>query len=255
MAATTARDAGARAGRFYVSMAGACALIAFGSFAETYWLQLPAGTFVGAPIIHVHAVLFSGWTLLLLSQTVLVANGRLEHHRAWGLAGVALASAMVWVGLATAVYGLKEGLARGHGDGARAFLIVPVTAIGMFAAFFAAAIANLARPEWHKRLIMVASVTILQAAVARLIFVLKTGGGPGQRPGLGSPTVAQALGPALLVELLLFAGVAYDWRTRGRPHPAYLIGIAITAAVAVLRIPASETTAWRSIAEFLGGFA
>jgi hypothetical protein len=56
---------------FYVGMAAACVLIAFESFAGTYWLQLPAGTFVGSPIIHLHAVLFSGWTILLLSQTIL----------------------------------------------------------------------------------------------------------------------------------------------------------------------------------------
>jgi hypothetical protein len=32
---------------FFVWMAGACALVAFGGFAPTFWLQLPAGTFVG----------------------------------------------------------------------------------------------------------------------------------------------------------------------------------------------------------------
>src|SRR5216683_1634767 len=79
---------------FYVWMAAACALVAFGGFAPTYWLQLPAGTFVGPPLLHLHGALFSAWTLLLLSQTVLAANGRLGHHRAWGLVGIALASAM-----------------------------------------------------------------------------------------------------------------------------------------------------------------
>jgi hypothetical protein len=81
---------------FYVWMAVVCALVAFGGFAPTYWLQLPAGTFVGSPLVHIHGALFSIWTLLLLSQTLLVANGRLNNHRAWGLAGISLATSVRW---------------------------------------------------------------------------------------------------------------------------------------------------------------
>ena len=58
-----------------------------------------------------------------------------------------------------------------------------MTAIGLFAGFFIAAIANINRPEIHKRLIMLATISLLQAAVARVFFVLVTGGGPGRGPG------------------------------------------------------------------------
>ena len=34
---------------FYVWMAVACLLVAFGGFAPTDWLQLPAGTFCAGP--------------------------------------------------------------------------------------------------------------------------------------------------------------------------------------------------------------
>src|ERR1700738_4816257 len=98
MVAAAINPARAKTGYFYVWMAGACALIAFGGFAPTYWLQLAPGTFVGPPLLHIHGAVFSAWTLLLVSQTWLAANGRLEHHRAWGLAGIALASAMVVLG-------------------------------------------------------------------------------------------------------------------------------------------------------------
>src|SRR5258708_32291878 len=98
MVATTISPTRASTGRFYVWMAGACALIAFGGFAETYWLQLAQGTFVGGPLLHLHGLLFSAWTLLFLSQTWLAANDQLEHHRAWGVVGISLATAMVFVG-------------------------------------------------------------------------------------------------------------------------------------------------------------
>ena len=227
---------------FYVWMAAACAVVAFGGFAPTYWLQLPAGTFVGSPLVHVHGVLFSSWTLLLLSQTLLVANGRLRNHRAWGLAGISLATAMVFMGLAAAIQTLTAGLQAGYGDHSRAFLILPVSGMVLFGGFFIAAIANIQRPEAHKRLMLLATITLLQAAMARVFFVLITGGGPGLRPGLGPPPpLVIGLVPSLITELLIVAGLVYDWRTRGRPHPVWLIGAAVTTAVILLRGPLSGT--------------
>jgi hypothetical protein len=237
---------------FYIWMAAACAVVSFGGFAPTYWLQLPAGTFVGSPLVHIHGVLFSSWTLLLLSQTLLVANGRLRNHRAWGLAGISLATAMVFMGLAAAIQTLTAGLRAGYGDHSRAFLILPVSGMVLFAGFFIAAIANIQRPEAHKRLMLLATITLLQAAMARIFFVLITGGGPGLRPGLGPPPPLDiGLVPSLITELLIVAGLVYDWRTRGRPHPVWLIGAAITTAVILLRGPLSGTQGWLAFADSL----
>jgi hypothetical protein len=238
--------------RFYVWMAAICALVAFGGFAPTYWLQLYAGTFVGSPLVHIHGALFSTWTLFLLSQTLLVANGRISHHRAWGLAGISLATAMVVIGLAATIQTLTAGLAAGYGDHSRAFLILPVSAISLFAGFFVAAIANIGRPEAHKRFMLLATISLLQAVMGRVFFMLVTGGGPGLRPGLGPPPpLVIGLVPSLLTELLIVAGVVYDWRTRGRPHPVWLIGAAVTTAVILLRGPLSGTPGWLSFADAL----
>lgn len=250
---TAVLDAGrAKAGHLYVWMAAACALVAFGGFAPTYWLQLPAGTFVGPPLLHVHGALFSAWTLLLLSQTLLAANGRLDHHRAWGLAGISLATAMVVIGLAAAILTLNAGLAAGYGDRSRAFLILPVSAISLFAGFFIAAIANIQRPEAHKRLVLLATISLLQAAMGRVFFILITGGGPGLRPGLGPPPpLAIGLVPSLITEVLIIAGIIYDWRTRGRPHAVWLIGAVVITAVILLRGPLSGTHSWLAFADSL----
>jgi hypothetical protein len=246
----------ARVSHFYVWMAAVCALVAFGGFAPTYWLQLPAGTFVGPPLLHVHGMLFSAWTLLLLSQALLAANGRLDHHRAWGLAGISLATAMVVIGIAAAILTLRTGLAAGYGDRSRAFFILPVSAVVMFGGFFIAAVANIRHPEAHKRLMLLATIVLLQAAMARVFFVLITGGGPGLRPGLGAPPpLAIGLVPGLIVEFLIVAGIVYDWRTRGRPHRVWLIGAAIVTAVTLLRGPLSGTRGWLAIADHLAHIA
>lgn len=235
---------------FYVWMAAACALVAFGGFAPTYWAQVPAGTFVGPPLLHMHAALFSAWSIFLFSQASLAANGRLSDHRAWGLAGIALATAMAVFGLAVAILSLQHGIAVGYGDRARSFFIVPVTAIAMFAGFFIAAICNIGRPEWHKRFILLATIALLAAPVARIFFVIATGGGPGARPGLAMPPpVSRAIIQGLLVEVLAVAGALYDWRTRGKPHPAWLIGAAVQTLVVLVRVPISTTSWWLTIAD------
>jgi general stress protein CsbA len=235
--------------RFYVGMALTCVLIAFGGFAPTYWLQLVPGTFVGTPLLHIHGLLFSAWPVLLLTQAMFVANGRRDLHRALGLAGISLATAMVFVGLTAAIQTLDAGLAAGYGDRSRAFLILPVSAISLFAGFLIAAIANIRRPEVHKRLMLLATISLLQAAMGRVFFILVTGGGPGLRPGLGEPPpLIIGLAPSLILELLIVAGVVHDWRTRGRPHPVWLIGAAIMTTVIVLRGPLGETAAWSAVA-------
>ena len=255
MVATTLDAAPARAGYFYVWMAAACVLVAFGGFAETYWLQLAPGTFVGAPLLHIHATLFSAWTLLLLSQTWLAAHGRLQRHRAWGLVGISLATALVFVGTATAIESMRGRIPH-DGDAARGFLIVPLSALAVFAGFFVAAVANINRPDWHKRFMLVATVSLLQAAVARFLFLAATGGGPGARPGLTHPPpIMTAVMGGLITDLLLMAGIVYDWRSRGRPHPAYLIGLGVLIASQFARVPISASPAWYAIADSIGHIA
>ncbi|HEY1225692.1 MAG TPA: hypothetical protein VGF26_00080 [Ramlibacter sp.] len=253
VAVATAGEARTSARFFYVWMAGLCVLIAIGGFAGTYWLQWPVGTFVGSRLLHMHAVVFTAWPLLFLSQTWLQANGRLDHHRAWGLAGIALATAMVLLGGATAISGAAHDLAEGRpATKVLGFLVTPLSAITMFAGFFAAAVAFRGRTEVHRRLMLLATAAVLPAAMARVFFLLNTGGGPGLRPGLGLPLpVERTIAPGLVVYLIIVAAMIYDWRTRGRPHPAYLIGLTLLVAMLFLRIPLSTNPQWLAFADGL----
>lgn len=238
-----------RTSYFYVGMAGLFVLIAFGGFAPTYWLQLPAGTFVGPPLLHIHGLMYSAWTLFLLSQTSLAATGRLEHHRAWGLAGIALASAMVVVGVAVAIGRVQHGLADGYAEQSLRFMILPISAVFFFSVFITAAVANINRPDWHKRFMLIGTIFLLEAALARVFFVLNVGLTVGARPGIGPPPPIEAALPAsgILAGIMLL-GALYDWRTRGRPHAAWLIGLAVLSASALLRGPISASEEWQAFA-------
>lgn len=242
-------------GRFYITMAGIFVAIAFGGFFGTYWLQVGRGTFTGSPLLHLHGLLFSFWTLFFLSQATLMANRKVRQHRAWGLLGISLATAMLFTGMMVAIEGLHARIEAGYGDAARAFTIVPVSGICLFAVMVAAAIANLRRPEWHKRFMLVATAGILQAAVARFFFLAATGGGPGLRPGLGPPMPIERTMPAgVLVALLVVAAMVHDWRSRGRVHPAYWWGFGALIGMYILRPIVGYSDAWYRVTDFLLAF-
>ena len=241
--------------RFYVTMAAIFVAIAFGGFFATYWLQVARGTFTGSPAVHLHGLLFSLWTLFFLSQATLMANRKVRLHRAWGLLGISLATAMLFTGLMVAIEGLQSRLDSGYGNAARAFTIVPISGIFLFAVMVAAAIANIRRPEWHKRLMLVATAGILQAPIARFFFLAATGGGPGMRPGIGPPPpIERGIMAGVLVVSLVVAAMIYDWRSRGRVHPAYWWGFGALVTVQSLRPIVGYSDAWYRFTDFLLAF-
>lgn len=240
--------------KFYVTMACIFVAIAFGGFFETYWLQVAQGTFTGSPLLHFHGLLFFAWTLFFLSQATLVANRKLRAHRAWGLLGISLATAMVFTGAIVALENLQSKVTQ-YGNDARAFLIVPLGAMFLFGLFVTAAIVNVRRPEWHKRLMLVATTALLQAAVARFFFLAATGGGPGMRPGTVAPLPVKAsVLPSALVASLIVAAMVHDRRTHGRVHPAYWWGFGATVAVIIGRPVIANTSAWYGVTDFLLAF-
>ena len=146
-------------------------------------------------------------------------------------------------------------LAEGDGDMARAFSVVPLTSIALFGVLVAVAVANVKRPDVHKRVMLVASISILQAAVDRIYYLLVVGGKPGVPLGFNpTPPVVASVPGALITDLLVAAAMVYDWRTRGRPHPAYLIAGAVLLFVQLIRVPLGPSPQWLEFTHFLAGF-
>jgi hypothetical protein len=90
---------------------------------------------------------------------------------------------------------------------------------------------------------LVATVSILDAAVARWFIVFLAPPGPP-----GPPPVMVDVPPSLLTCALLIVGIVHDWRQRGRPHPAYLVGGGSLLALKLLQLPLSTTAAWHAVA-------
>jgi hypothetical protein len=228
---------------FYFYMALACIAVAFLGFAPTYWLPMASGKVPPMPVVHFHGLLFFAWTLYFAFQSWLAASGQIARHRMIGMIGVSLATAMTIFGFLVAVNVMQRSAALGLTDEGIAFAIVPLSGIAFFAVVFTLAIANVRRPEIHKRLMLLAGISLLDAAVARWFLTFLAPPGP-----LGPPPVPVTIAPALVAYLLLVAAIVFDWRTRGHPHPAYVYGGIALVAVKLLNWPISTTPLWHSFA-------
>lgn len=227
-------------------MAIACSVVAFLGFAPTYWVPITAGKLKANPVVHIHGAIFFCWTLFFVFQTWLAATRRISRHRSVGMIGVSLATAMTIFGTLAAINAMKTSAALGLKDAGISFAIVPLSGIAFFAIVFTIAVVKVREPETHKRLMLLAAISILDAAVARWFLTFLAPPGPP-----GPPPVALTTPPALVAYLLLAAAIAFDWRTRGRPHPVYVFGGAALVALKFLNLPVSETAAWHSFGAWI----
>jgi hypothetical protein len=246
---TITKDAGARIrfGDLYSWTALGCVLTAFLGFIPTFWTPLAAGKFAANPVVFMHGIGFFTWTLFAVAQTSLVPAGRVTLHRSVGLAGISFATLLTVLGLLAALNALQSGIAAGQASGAEAFLIVPLTVIVPFAVLFAFAIANIRRPEFHKRLMLLATISVLNAPVARplIVWVFKM-------PPTEQLPVWIDVPACYLSYLLIVPALIYDWRARGRIHPVYMIAVPILVLIPLAVMPISDTAAWHGFAK---GFA
>jgi hypothetical protein len=219
---------------FYLGMALAVLLVVFAGFARTYYLRpwFTAGAL--RPLLHLHGIVFSSWVALLLAQVALVAGGRTGLHRRLGVAGAVLATSMVLIGATTAIIRAGEGFSPPGGPPPLVFLVIPFGDMVVFAGLVGAGLAFRRRADTHKRLMLLATISLLAAPIARLPF-----------------GVLEAGPPAFfgLTDLLL----VYDLVTRGRIHPATGWGALVIVASQPLRLLLGGSGAWLAFAGWLTG--
>jgi hypothetical protein len=221
---------------FFSGMALLMLATVFEGFARTYYL---AGVFhapLPSLIIHVHGAAFSCWILLLVAQTSLVSLGRVHIHRRLGMAGFVLAILMVILGVMAATDLLvREG--GPPGTDAKFFYIVPLSGMVIFAPLVFFAFRARTNPPAHKRLILVATMALVVAAIARF-------------------TIVQSLSAAYRFSyIFLILLVAYDlWSTR-KIHRATLCAGAFLIFVEQISQPLGRTTAWHAFAGWVQSLA
>ena len=226
---------------FYGGMGVLLAAIAVAGFAPTFYLRGWFGappTVAGAteltPLALIHGGIFTAWMVLFIVQTSLIASRRIKVHRRLGVAGAVLAAIMIVAGYMTAIGAARRG-ASPPGVEPLPFLVVPLFDLVLFALFVTAAILRRRDKESHKRLMLLAYISIIAAGVARLPGVLPYG-----------PFMFFGIAYALAL-----VGVAYDLWSRGRIHRVYYWAVPLLVISVPGRLMLSSTGAWHSFAEFL----
>jgi hypothetical protein len=145
------------------------------------------------------------------------------------------------IGLVTAIAAGRRGSSPPGWDD-RAFLLVPVTSVLLFAGFVAAGFVRRRRADWHRRLMLLGTIAMLVPALARIVNMA------------GLPFLPRGVaGGLVLVNLFLLALAAFDLKRLGRLHPATIWGIAIFLLTWPARLLLGETGPWQAFARTLIG--
>jgi hypothetical protein len=221
---------------FYTAMSVAILITVFAGFSRTFFLRPYFQTQPLLPLLISHGIVFSAWLVLFVTQTTLVATKRTRIHMRLGIAGGILATLMIVIGTYTAIVRAK-GPSPIPDVNPLSFLTIPLGDMLLFGILVGTALYFRRRADTHKRLMLLATLAILPAAVARLpIGFIETGG----------PFVFFGLSDLFILPLLVF-----DIVTRGRPHRATLLGGALIIISHPLRMVIGGTHAWLAFATWI----
>lgn len=204
---------------FYLAMMlFIAALILFG-FSHTVGAVLIHPDRPPPAMLYVHVTVFCGWLVVVLTQTLLIWSRNQRLHKKLGWFGLGFGVVMVCVGLATTVIMGHWQVQRDGPEGSM-FIYRPFEDILFFGTAFGLAIHWRKRPDFHRRLMLLAAIAVTPPAISRI-------------PGL--PTLSTVY---VATDLLLAVAIAHDLITTRKIHKVYRwgVGVAVVGQFALLTV-------------------
>ncbi len=214
--------------RYYVAAAvGIIAVVLAGFSVDVDLLSDMSGV---SWLVRMHGLVMLTWIALFFTQALLVTRHRVHLHMRLGIFGAVLALIVVVADTATVVVACRLG--GNHmppGMPRSLFLAFGLFNLLTFAILVGAALGLRRRlTDWHKRLMLLAAILLLDAALARFI---------------GAYT-SWSIDSSTLRNLLMIACIAIDtWRNR-RLHPAFILGGVLVFVNDYVASWAAGTAAW-----------
>lgn len=225
------------ASRLYLGGAAAALAIIFAGFARTFFLRPLFGGPPLSPLLFWHGLVMTSWLVLFVVQIVLVESGRAHLHRRLGVLAAAIALAVLYTGIATAIDAGRRGASPAPDVPPLMFMAIPLFDMPVFAVLVGVALWQRRRPDIHKRLMLLATLGLLTPGIGRLPIALVQQGGPPVFFGLALAIVA--------------AAIAIDSAINRRLHPAFFWGGALVLAMLPLRLLVATSDWWQQIAQRL----
>lgn len=217
--------------------------LVFWTFARTFYLQRFFGTPPLSALLHIHGAVMSGWVLLLVLQTGLIAAHRVRWHRRVGVFGAVWAALLVIVGSFTTLHAAAREV-RGHTDFAASQVVITsldLLQMLFFAGFVAIAIWQRHRPAYHKRLMLLTIACMLPDALARLPVSFMA----------GATEVDLNLRIMVGLDLFIIICVGLDTLWHRRLHPAFGWGALLFVGAFHLALYSTQSRAWIAFGESL----
>ena len=155
-------------------------------------------------LLWFHGAVFSAWVVLFIAQSALVRVRKVGLHRVLGWFGAALAATMVVSGIVVSPVMLRFDMTVLHRVPVKSFLSIVWCDMIIFGACMALAIYFRKRPQYHRRLVFMASCQLMQAAFVRLPYI----------------GIHDLFYPAL--DVLIVAGMLRDVVVDGRVNRVYV---------------------------------
>ena len=203
-------------------------------FARTFYLHAQFRLPAPSAFLQFHGALMTGWVALLLAQASLISLRQTAWHKRLGVLGVVYPLVVVPIGC-LATLGAAQREVRAHSAvvlGQLNVLGLELTQLLLFAGLVGAGLWLRNRPDFHKRLMVVATVCILPNVIVRLAMLL--------------PNQDLVTNFAILIvwTLLLLSVVAIDTLRNRRLHPAFGWGASIAVTAAYVAWAGSRTAIW-----------
>ncbi|MEJ0039441.1 MAG: hypothetical protein WDO68_25915 [Gammaproteobacteria bacterium] len=203
--------AGAGPGFFFIAHIALLAVVLVG-FSPTFYLRGFFRVPAIPPSLYVHGAVLTLWFLLTVLQGWLIRTRRPRLHRRLGYVAAGYAALVIVLGLVANQ--LMGSQIKSPAEAENIIYWANLFTLVQFAVFVSLAVVFRGSPEAHKRLTLLASISIVGPALARFpMWPMFAGGTDAARNyGIGGL-------------LLLFAAmIVYDLIVRRRPHPATWLG-------------------------------
>ena len=224
--------------RFYPLLAIVLVTFIVLGFSRTYYLRFLSDLPPMRMVLLLHGLVFTAWLALFITQTQLIAAQRVDLHMRLGVMGVFLSLAVV----ATSVMAMFVAAATPRlnqlGLTAPQASIIPAVAITQFVVLVTAGVALRRRASLHKRFMLLAVISVLSPASARLTALL----------GLREYMLLIQMG---VIAVFVTCCLVYDWRKNRVVHPVFAIGGVVLVLLWPARYVVARSEMWQPFGRWI----
>jgi len=192
---------------FYFCMSLVMSAVVVAGFSRTVGPNLFHATPPRPLLLWMHGAAFSAWMIFFIAQSGLVRVRKVSWHRFLGWFGATLAALMVVLGCVINVVMTRFHAVVLHEAGVESFMSIPYWDMLAFGTCVALAIYWRKRPDFHRRLLFIATCQLADAGFGRFGFIFDH----------------NLFYPAL--DLLIVLGMARDLVVDRRIHKVYLYAL------------------------------